>query len=118
MFLGIPQKPLPFCSGTAVVSNLPRPLLAKDGLHLSFVFPPLREGKKQEVACHLLLGFGIAGRRDILFICYRFERIAVNFLHLTSSILLLPSDFLENIPARGVFRVCPIFGIFIESQGA
>ena len=31
MFLGIPQKPLPFCSGTAVFSNHPRPLLAKEG---------------------------------------------------------------------------------------
>jgi hypothetical protein len=72
------------------------PLLAKEGLHLSFVFPPLREGKKQEVACHLLLGFGIAGRRDILFICYRFERIAVNFFHLTSSLLHQPSDFFHQ----------------------
>ena len=99
MFLGIPQKPLPFCSGTAFFSNHPRPLLAKDGLHLSFVFPPLREGKKQEVACHLLLGFGIAGRRDILFICYRFERIAVNFLHLPS--YFFHQTFSKTFPHEG-----------------
>ena len=55
-----------FCSCAARL-NLPRPLLTKEGLHLSFVFPPLREGKKQEMACHLLLRFGIAGRRDLFF---------------------------------------------------
>ena len=45
----------------------PSPPYHKEGLHLSFVFPPLREGKKQEMACHLLLRFGIAGRRDVFF---------------------------------------------------
>ena len=51
--------------------EIPRPLCLKGlhRLHLSFVFPPLREGKKQKVAeaVNLLWCFGIAGRRDGVF---------------------------------------------------
>jgi len=91
-FWGFPKSPFLFAVELHSFLTTPVPSLARRGSTSPLSFLPSGKEKKQEVACHLLLGFGIAGRRDILFICYRFERIAVNFLHLTSSLLHQPSD--------------------------
>ena len=98
-FWGFPKSPFLFAVELHSFLTTPVPSLLRMGSTSPLSFLPSGKEKKQEVACHLLLGFGIAGRRDILFICYRFERIAVNFLHLPS--YFFHQTFSKTFPHEG-----------------